>query len=440
MRWQERAIFGWGEFFSPGFTRNVTGTRPAPSASERDRKLRELFSYVWSHNPFYKKKYRLAGLTPSSIRGYSDAAKIPCLTKAEAAGGGLRNRRKKIFVTLASGGTSSRQKVVTYLDKSYLMKRYQMLLSILYGRGWRLGDAIVALHPLEYAYFHHFFGMARTGQIRKLIFDFFQQYILYRLFHNRRNLYYGGDVFTEDRAGYFFPRIFGNKPRLLLGRPDVINVLVKQAEVSGSPLFGVENVITVGNILTEKMRRRLSDAFGGGVDNLYASTELGYVALSCPYSGGAMHIDEDNYLLEIDSGGEIILTDFNNTMMPLVRYRTSDIGEVIEKKCACGLSGKMLRIIGRRDRYLSGRGGRKIYESDVIDFFEGHPEIWSYQFMRGSDGGIRFIFSPKETSKAKIDATLEQFAQQFDVSRDDLRDDREASLVTTTSGKFCCII
>jgi phenylacetate-CoA ligase len=112
-------------------------------------------------------------------------------------------------------------------------------------------------------------------------------------------------------------------------------------------------------ILVEKARR----IFHCKVINGYGLMETGNVAFDCSCSN--LHINK-NIIIEIfdwEKGipiqeyctrGEIVITSLIHKAMPLVRYRTGDIGWVSPTSCGCGKDGNILHIEeGRRINYLT---------------------------------------------------------------------------------------
>ena len=440
MRFREKFIFTAGSIFEPAFYDHVLNAKYVDSLSADSdiQRLNKICDYAYTHNAFYRNKY--SG-TLRGLNNYSDVKDIPCLTKDELITMGSLLNKNCFLVALASGGTGG-EKTNTYLDGNYLLKRYEMLLSILYGLGWHIGDSTLALHPVEYGYFNNLITMLKGGEFRKIFFDFFQQYILYGIFHNRKNIYYDSGVFEVEREVEYFSKIFKSQPKLLLSRPDVLNKLVKQANTKGLRLGNLSNVITVGNLITGYSLKRLRESFNSRVYNMYASTELGYVGVSCDYSGSSVHIDSKSYLVETDRSedNEVIITDFNNHYMPIIRYRTADIGQLFESKCECGRSGKMLRILGRKDRFLLNKQGKKVYGLDVDEYLDSYSSLWAYQLKRQGSGKIKIIVRPKNIDKIYAEKAFYSFAEAFDIDESLFIFDYDEAFEITASGKFCAIV
>jgi phenylacetate-CoA ligase len=83
------------------------------------------------------------------------------------------------------------------------------------------------------------------------------------------------------------------------------------------------------------------------------------VAAECPAREG-LHVQEDHFLIEVVSPGEgrpvapevegeLVFTTLTKEALPLIRYRTGDIGRVSEQPCACGRT--FVRVTGLRGRH-----------------------------------------------------------------------------------------
>ncbi|MGZ6693031.1 MAG: phenylacetate--CoA ligase family protein, partial [Solirubrobacteraceae bacterium] len=91
------------------------------------------------------------------------------------------------------------------------------------------------------------------------------------------------------------------------------------------------------------------------------------VAAECPARDG-LHVQEDHFLVEavdpvsgmvLDPGaeGELVFTTLTKEALPLIRYRTGDIGTVVVEPCACGrTTARLVGLRGRHDDMLIVRG------------------------------------------------------------------------------------
>jgi phenylacetate-CoA ligase len=132
-----------------------------------------------------------------------------------------------------------------------------------------------------------------------------------------------------------------------------------------------------GEPWTEGMRAQIERALGLVAVNFYGLSEMcgPGVAAECPARAG-LHVQEDHFAVEViepSSGrvlpagaeGELVFTTLTKEAMPLLRYRTGDIGRLAAGPCPCGRTTvRLTGLRGRRDDMLIVRGVN-IHPSDV---------------------------------------------------------------------------
>ena len=146
---------------------------------------------------------------------------------------------------------------------------------------------------------------------------------------------------------------------LLYGKPAYLEKLAEldAIERSNGSRIRPKAILVSGENLFEDARERLENWFGAKVYNAYTSVEGGLVALQCAHGRG-LHVQTSRVRLEIrrpggriaDNGaGEIVLTNFSNWAMPIVRYRTGDNATLGRDKCACGFEGQTIFDLPARE-------------------------------------------------------------------------------------------
>lgn len=84
----------------------------------------------------------------------------------------------------------------------------------------------------------------------------------------------------------------------------------------------------------------------------YGLAELAPAAGSCQY--GNMHVNMDCGIVEVIKG-EIYVTDIDNDIQPIIRYKTGDEGKLRESDCPCRNQWDILYDVkGRRTDYYDG--------------------------------------------------------------------------------------
>jgi phenylacetate-CoA ligase len=131
-----------------------------------------------------------------------------------------------------------------------------------------------------------------------------------------------------------------------------------------------------GEPWTEAMRGQIERALPLRAVSFYGLSEMcgPGVAAECPARTG-LHVQEDHFIVEvIDAGGravapgsegELVFTTLTKEALPLLRYRTGDIGCLDGTPCPCGRSTvRLTGLRGRVDDMLIVRGVN-IYPSSV---------------------------------------------------------------------------
>jgi phenylacetate-CoA ligase len=111
------------------------------------------------------------------------------------------------------------------------------------------------------------------------------------------------------------------------------------------PIKGLKGFRAVGERLTPGMHHRIEKTFGVPVNISYGLNELGWNATRCS-EGGRYHINSESCLIEVikDDGtpsepgelGTVVITQYDNVVMPLIRYNTGDIARAVDGTCPCG--------------------------------------------------------------------------------------------------------
>jgi phenylacetate-CoA ligase len=125
-----------------------------------------------------------------------------------------------------------------------------------------------------------------------------------------------------------------------------------------------------GEPWTERMRIEIERALGLAAVNFYGLSEMcgPGVAAECLVARAGLHVQEDHFLVEVvdpsngrrlppGAEGELVFTTLTKEALPLIRYRTGDIGRIIDEQCPCGRTTvRLTGLRGRHDDVLIVRG------------------------------------------------------------------------------------
>ena len=153
------------------------------------------------------------------------------------------------------------------------------------------------------------------------------------------------------------------RPVSLFGYPSSITLLAEHARARGRKVDTrrLRAVFVTGEVCYPPQREAIALYFGVPVADGYGSREAGFIAHQCPE--GNMHLTAENIIVEIvdergrplavGETGEIVVTHLDAYAMPLIRYRTGDVGRLRPGRCRCGRGLPMMDVVqGRTTDFL----------------------------------------------------------------------------------------
>lgn len=158
------------------------------------------------------------------------------------------------------------------------------------------------------------------------------------------------------------------RPQVLNGYAGIIGALAAE-QIDGRLRIAPEVVIGSSEPVTSAIRERARRAWGKEVYNWYATTETGLTAVDCEHHTG-LHVFEDAAILE-PGPARALLTNLNNSLLPLIRFAVDDVVSWADGECPCGRPFRRLAgVDGRADDVLMlpGRSGAVV---------PVHPTAWS---------------------------------------------------------------
>lgn len=131
-------------------------------------------------------------------------------------------------------------------------------------------------------------------------------------------------------------------------------------------------IVSSAELLTEKMKKQIKQAWNVIPFNSYSTTE-GLLAIECTHHTG-IHLFEDLCIVEVvdennqpvpdDSPGhKILFTNLYQYTQPIIRYEISDMMTVAANRCPCGRPfRRIIAMEGRNDDmlHLSGMNGTPV--------------------------------------------------------------------------------
>jgi len=340
----------------------------------QEKKLKAQIRHLYNNSPFYRRKFKKAGLKPRDIRKLEDLHRIPFTTKDELRESQMKNPPFGDFLAVnpgectrvyTSSGTSGRYVWHAFTEEDW-SKWVELSARQYYTIGVRKDDIFAHFFNFNYIKTGHVVseGVSRIGALVVSAGT-------------------GGTLRHIETLRELGVTAVASTPTYAL-------YLAQKAEERGVDLreLPVEKGLFGGEPGTEipEFRKRLEDAFDMKAYDGWGITDIGIpVAVECREQCGA-HVFEDAVIVEVidENGepvsdgekGEIVYTDLTNRAMPLLRFRSRDAGIFTSEECSCGRTfGRFLSgIIGRLDDMIKIRGVQ-VFPSQIMDILGKFREL-----------------------------------------------------------------
>lgn len=138
---------------------------------------------------------------------------------------------------------------------------------------------------------------------------------------------------------------------------------------------------------SESLRQKIEEAWGEfDACDIYGLSEVigPGVAMECRENKGGLHVFDDHFVPEVvdpetgeptDGLGELVLTTLTKEALPVIRYRTGDVTQLLPGECACGRTHQRIaRFSGRVDDMLVIRGVN-VFPSAIEAALLEHPGV-----------------------------------------------------------------
>jgi phenylacetate-CoA ligase len=138
---------------------------------------------------------------------------------------------------------------------------------------------------------------------------------------------------------------------------------------------------------SESLRQKIEEAWGGfDACDIYGLSEVigPGVAMECRENKGGLHVFDDHFYPEVvdpetgeqtDGVGELVLTTLTKEALPVIRYRTGDVTQLLPGDCPCGRTHQRIaRFSGRVDDMLIIRGVN-VFPSAIEAALLEHPGV-----------------------------------------------------------------
>lgn len=337
----------------------------------QDSKLRRLVSHAFETVPFYEELLNKNKIDPNSIQTISDLNKVPIINKDMLREVPFNEKisrsyfKRPLINYLTSGSTG--KPFTIYVSEEGEKKRIANFYRIFFLHGYNIFDKTARVVGMV--------GVVRTR------------------WFNRLGLLRKAKVPYDCSIGDQVQFIVNYKPDIIEGYPSRLNLIAQHIGDNHIKIRRPKAVITNSETLFPDIRKRVEEAFGVEVTNVYDSWEFGQIAWECQKHNG-LHFNSDSLIVQIikdnresEDGqpGEIVVTDLDNYAMPLIRYNIGDIGIKSRRKCDCGVAFPLLEtILGRSNDFLFSPKGEEIPPLIIDQIVKAHKGISEFQIVQNS--------------------------------------------------------
>ncbi|MGH9418884.1 MAG: phenylacetate--CoA ligase family protein, partial [Thermoanaerobaculia bacterium] len=154
----------------------------------------------------------------------------------------------------------------------------------------------------------------------------------------------------------FYERAKVYRPTVIFGEPSWVARLSEVACDRGP--WPLKFLFAGGENIAESTRRAVEHVWSAPLYLNYGQTEsFGALGAECRIKNG-YHRNDLYFFFEMpevgaDGFGEVVYTTLSRSVMPLIRYRSTDVSRLVDRDCACGIHmGRLDKIRGRCDEMV----------------------------------------------------------------------------------------
>jgi len=315
--------------------------------------LQAQLQHAWDTVPYYRAAWSKAGVHPSDVRELGDLEAFPILTKADI------RRHNRALVSSAFDVATLRVKTTSgstgvpltiYCDEAAMQWKAACTLRSDQWSGYRLGQRVAKVwgNP-EYRHF----GL--KGRLRNHFFD--------------RAVYLDTLHLNDARIAAFAQAIRKHRPGLIFGHAHSLYLVACALKKTGVTDVRPNGIISTAMILHDWQRAVIESVFGCKVTNRYGCEEVSLIASECEEHNG-LHINADSLYTEVAADGKLLVSDFVNRAMPLIRYEVGDVVSPSNRACKCGRGLPLIeRVEGREADYVVTPAGDLISGISLTENF-----------------------------------------------------------------------
>src|SRR6266849_5101753 len=274
------------------------------------RALQAILAHAYETVPYYRDRWKEAGINPAHLRSFEDFQQIPILTKSD-----IRTHGSDLLSYSFNPTTLIRKKtsgstgvsLEIFLDEDSRQWKRACVLRSDEWTGWRFGEPVAKVWGNP-----EFRSRGWRGFLRNLLLD--------------REHYLDTLHMDETALARFAQVLVKKKPTLIFGHAHSVYLLAQFLRSNRLPIHRPKGIITTAMVLHSWQRQMIEEVFRCGVTNRYGCEEVSLIACECEQHNG-LHINADSVFVEImcpdhtgaltcpsrpGESGSVIVTDLTN--------------------------------------------------------------------------------------------------------------------------------
>lgn len=375
----------------------------------RFNKLKDLLVYAEQKVPYYKRLFQEAAFDPQKFNRPEHLNPVPLLSKKDVFSSydtlkSVDYNRLNSYDGMTGGTTGEPLKLLFSVESNF--HEWAFLHALWKRIGFKPSSRRVSLMGAP-------FKEGDTGK-RLAKFDYF---------HNQLQL--SPQDLDENSIEEYIDRIESFKPEFLYGLASAITLLAKYLKDAGKRIDRIRGILCGSENIFPSQRAFLEEFFGARLYSWYGQTEKVVLGGECEYSTEYHIFSEYGHTELVDANGniinapgivgEIVGTGFINTAMPLIRYKTGDLGEYAENSCQCGRTyTRIKKIVGRRNQdFLIGNKSEQVPLTSLDMQGLTFEKVYQLQFEQKEPGIADLnIVSDKAISEKDVHLIKEEMESQ----------------------------
>ena len=410
----DRLLFPFQEWLKgkPTFSllRELEKTQWLDAAALRElqfRALRRHLDFAYREVPYYTRLLNEHELPPHRIQSFADFTRIPYLTRDDLRRYFVelqpRRRLRGVQAMSTGGSTGSPVTVLVDRERAALADAIRLRCHRWYCAGPGTREIALWGSPIE---------SAKQDRVRTL-----RDHLINSKFLSAFDL-------GEATLARYAQVVCRYRPQKLFGYASALALLAGYLQREGwRPEPGqVRAVFTTAEPLYDFQRSLIGSVFGCPVSVEYGCRDAALMATECP--SGGLHIPVEAVAVEIlptpgdadADRGEIVVTNTHSYAMPIIRYRTGDIGAFEPTACGCGRAlPRLKRVEGRRTDFLITPGGKVMHALAAIYVLREVPGIRQFQLIQEQLDLLRVTVAPDSGFPAEApDQIVAKLERLFD--------------------------